>query len=174
MKITVPALALAGACLLSTAAFASTTVLGNLDPNDSAGFSDLNATGVFADAATFDLTVSADTAVSATIAVTNRFQFTPGTLRLFSGSPFSGTLLDSAALTFGGSAYTASFTDPLGPGIYYAEITGRVNARLLGVGGTVTTTTAIPEPSTWAMMLLGFAGLGYAGFRKARSVRSIA
>jgi len=27
---------------------------------------------------------------------------------------------------------------------------------------------AIPEPSTWAMMLLGFAGLGYAGWRKVR------
>ena len=24
----------------------------------------------------------------------------------------------------------------------------------------------VPEPSTWAMMLLGFAGLGYAGFRR--------
>jgi PEP-CTERM motif len=33
---------------------------------------------------------------------------------------------------------------------------------------------AVPEPSTWAMMLLGFAGLGYAGFRKAGSARSIA
>jgi hypothetical protein len=31
-----------------------------------------------------------------------------------------------------------------------------------GVGG------AVPEPSTWAMMLLGFAGLGYAGYRRAR------
>jgi hypothetical protein len=30
------------------------------------------------------------------------------------------------------------------------------------------TTLAIPEPSTWAMMLLGFAGLGYAGYRNAR------
>ena len=30
-------------------------------------------------------------------------------------------------------------------------------------GGTV------PEPSTWAMMLLGFAGLGYAAFRRART-----
>ncbi len=27
---------------------------------------------------------------------------------------------------------------------------------------------AVPEPSTWAMMLLGFAGLGYAGFRSRR------
>jgi hypothetical protein len=27
---------------------------------------------------------------------------------------------------------------------------------------------AVPKPSTWAMMLLGFAGLGYAGYRKAK------
>jgi len=28
----------------------------------------------------------------------------------------------------------------------------------------------VPEPSTWAMMLLGFAGLGFAGYRKAKSL----
>jgi hypothetical protein len=28
---------------------------------------------------------------------------------------------------------------------------------------------AAPEPSTWAMMLIGFVGLGYAGLRKARA-----
>jgi hypothetical protein len=27
---------------------------------------------------------------------------------------------------------------------------------------------AVPEPSTWAMMLLGFAGLGWAGWRSRR------
>jgi PEP-CTERM motif len=26
--------------------------------------------------------------------------------------------------------------------------------------------TAVPEPSTWAMMLLGFAGLGFLAYRK--------
>ena len=139
----------------------------NLDPNDAAGFADLNTTGLFADAATFDLTVSALTALSATIAVTSAGQFTPGTLWLFSGAPFSGTLLDSAALTFGGSAYTASFTDLLGPGNYYAEITGKVNSKALGVGGSVLT-TAVPEPATWAMMVLGFAGLGFAAYRSSR------
>jgi hypothetical protein len=30
------------------------------------------------------------------------------------------------------------------------------------------TVTAIPEPSTWALMLLWFAGLAYAGLRKRR------
>ena len=29
----------------------------------------------------------------------------------------------------------------------------------------------VPEPSTWAMMLLGFAGLGFAGYRHARKTR---
>ena len=29
--------------------------------------------------------------------------------------------------------------------------------------------TAVPEPSTWAMMLPGFAGLGFAGYRASRS-----
>jgi hypothetical protein len=33
---------------------------------------------------------------------------------------------------------------------------------------TASIQTGVPEPSTWAMMLLGFAGLGYAGYRKAR------
>jgi PEP-CTERM motif len=33
--------------------------------------------------------------------------------------------------------------------------------------------TAVPEPATWAMMLLGFAGLGYAGFRSTRGKAAI-
>ena len=28
----------------------------------------------------------------------------------------------------------------------------------------------VPEPSTWAMMLVGFAGLGYAAFRRAERI----
>ena len=32
--------------------------------------------------------------------------------------------------------------------------------------------SAVPEPSTWAMMLLGFAGLGFAGHRRARRSRA--
>jgi PEP-CTERM motif len=31
--------------------------------------------------------------------------------------------------------------------------------------------TGVPEPSTWAMMLIGFAGLGYAGFRRRSTAR---
>jgi hypothetical protein len=31
-----------------------------------------------------------------------------------------------------------------------------------------------PEPSTWAMMLIGFVGLGFAGYRRTRKPVSIA
>ncbi len=34
------------------------------------------------------------------------------------------------------------------------------------------TGSAVPEPSTWAMMLLGFAGLGYASLRQRRKVHA--
>ena len=33
---------------------------------------------------------------------------------------------------------------------------------------------AVPEPSTWAMMALGFAGLGYAAFRRNTKGRALA
>jgi hypothetical protein len=39
---------------------------------------------------------------------------------------------------------------------------------ILTIEGTVSGTGAVPEPSTWAMMLLGFAGLGVAGWRASR------
>ena len=35
-------------------------------------------------------------------------------------------------------------------------------------------TASVPEPSTWSMMLLGFTGLGFAGYRSARKGVSIA
>jgi hypothetical protein len=38
--------------------------------------------------------------------------------------------------------------------------------------GAIGTPSAVPEPATWAMMLLGFAGLGFAGYRRARAGRS--
>lgn len=147
------------------------TPLGNLDPDNAGASGDVNPTGLVTDAGTFDLTVSANTAVSATIAVSSRLSFTPGVLSLFEGSPFTGTVVDSAPLTFASRAYTASFSDVLGPGTYYAEITGRVNARFRGVGDTVTT-SAVPEPSTWVMMALGFVGLGYAAVRRSSKDRS--
>jgi PEP-CTERM motif len=35
-------------------------------------------------------------------------------------------------------------------------------------------TTAVPEPSTWAMMILGFAGIGYMAYRRRNSALHVA
>ena len=36
-------------------------------------------------------------------------------------------------------------------------------------GGATQFSAAVPEPSTWAMLMVGFAGLGYAAFRRSKS-----
>ena len=58
--------------------------------------------------------------------------------------------------------------DPLNSNDFVTQVT------FAGAGsftGTMTPITAsVPEPSTWAMMLAGFAGLGFAAYRRARSL----
>ncbi|MGO9423118.1 PEP-CTERM sorting domain-containing protein [Roseiarcus sp.] len=42
------------------------------------------------------------------------------------------------------------------------------------IGSTFTASVGtVPEPSTWAMLAIGFAGLGFAGFRKSRAPRVV-
>jgi hypothetical protein len=83
------------------------------------------------------------------------------------------------------------------PIIVFAELLGEVDgvsgvadfgdppmlSLTLPNGASVTTASGVfdnfvsatvPEPSTWAMMLLGFAGLGYVGYRTSRKAVSIA
>jgi hypothetical protein len=151
-----------GASLLSSSAFA-VTPLNNLDPDNAGSFNETDTTGMISVEATFTLTMSALAALSATIAVNNPNMYKAGELLLFiDGNPVP---IDHATLTYSPAAYTASFVDTLGPGDYTVEITGTINSKKLGVGGTVTT-SGVPEPSTWAMLLLGFVGLGYAAFRR--------
>ena len=38
-----------------------------------------------------------------------------------------------------------------------------------GIGNSSTVNSAVPEPSTWAMMILGFAGVGFTARRKSKS-----
>jgi unsaturated chondroitin disaccharide hydrolase len=51
---------------------------------------------------------------------------------------------------------------------YFTEALLRLQNVLDGEPGWVLYSPTVPEPSTWAMMLVGFAGLGFAGYRRAR------
>jgi hypothetical protein len=45
------------------------------------------------------------------------------------------------------------------------------SAPILNFSGTPLTPGGVPEPSTWAMMFLGFAGLGFLGYRRTVKTR---
>ena len=42
------------------------------------------------------------------------------------------------------------------------------------VGGSLVAINAVPEPSTWAMMILGFAGIGYMAYRRKNGALHVA
>ncbi len=82
-------------------------------------------------------------------------------------------------LTTPDAVYTLQFTFSNvslgGPGPLLAslDLSSPPSASLLITTstGTLTPVEAVPEAPVWAMMILGFAGLGLAGYRKARRAR---
>jgi PEP-CTERM motif len=96
--------------------------------------------------------------------------------------PFSPNVAAAVQLAIWTIEYGSVTYDPLGPpvdspsGGYVADLLAWVgdgiiplayNFQVLIEAGNQTLIMDIPEPSTWAMMLLGFAGLGFAGYRRA-------
>jgi hypothetical protein len=102
-----------------------------------------------------------------------------------SSSPFipMGATIEEATISppanGGQTAVVGTFTssgDSAAAGSYFVEITGVSGggSLRLAIDGNVTAVTdPVPEPSTWAMMLLGFAGLGFAGYREARRTAAV-
>jgi PEP-CTERM motif len=88
---------------------------------------------------------------------------TSNTALLFSGANLFGTIGP-----FTGAAFSGTAVDTLTP---------TVNPFSLTIGVAITRTTAgtstgdfnlsaVPEPSTWAMMVLGFVGVGFMAYRR--------
>ena len=80
-----------------------------------------------------------------------------------------GYVSDSAlsdTATYAGSTFSSLGVTP---GVYkWTWGTGTHQSFTLDIG------TAVPEPSTWAMMALGFASLGLLGYRKTRRDNALA
>ena len=170
--------AVLGVSMLSSAAFATTVDLGDLTPV-SAGSANptVPLTGSVDFIGTFHTTTPFDFSGSTTIAVINQ-TFTGGTLALWSGTPGSGSELKSAPVSFisapNSSFYAGGLTQMgLAAGSYYLELTGTASAALSPTL-SVSTATSVPELSTWALMGLGFAGLGFGAFSGRRTATSIA
>jgi hypothetical protein len=82
------------------------------------------------------------------------------------GPVAAGANCGASCQGFGGSAVLAA-------GNYYLDLSG-IGGGTSGYGGNLSV-AAVPEPSTWAMMILGFFGVGFMAYRrKARSSFRIA
>ncbi|MGA7199084.1 PEP-CTERM sorting domain-containing protein [Roseiarcus sp.] len=112
-----------------------------------------------------------------------QFLFAGANVPLNGTDPVSGAYFDYASSTLDGPAASAVpyFNDVVsqadwcnapGSACGFGEVPwwGQPGAPTYAESLVVRSVSGVPEPSTWAMMVLGFAGLGFAGHRtRARS-----
>jgi hypothetical protein len=82
--------------------------------------------------------------------------FVIGGVTQFSNAPETNDAID---LVPGGTFASAAFN------LYYVEGNGAPAVLDVHLAGS-NLTTDVPEPSTWAMMILGFFGVGFMGYRR--------
>ena len=100
-------------------------------------------------------------------------EYTPGSFSLWQGDYGSATLIETTTPAFVSGSWFAALSPVTVPnGDYYVQVIGQLTSPVSPVVSL--TAQAIPEASTWAMMVAGFAGLGFAGFRTRRSAAAIA
>jgi hypothetical protein len=80
----------------------------------------------------------------------------------FANGPYAGQEIGQIALA----------QHAIGGGIVNNYL-GQPGGGVGGNGGLSSNVANTPEPSTWAMMLIGFAGLGYAGYRRASREKAL-
>jgi hypothetical protein len=68
--------------------------------------------------------------------------------------------------TIGYTGQLSSFVFQLSTGGFTYSFSDSANSALNSNGTITATVAAVPEPSTWAMMVLGFAGVGFIAYRR--------
>jgi hypothetical protein len=104
------------------------------------------------------------------LASTFDFRF-PGDLILGVVAGFDFDIIVNGAEIFVGGSVTDTVID-LGSN-FGPDLDLTINGFGTFAFGGVVPENAVPETSTWAMMLLGFAGLGFAGYRSTRRGRAV-
>jgi hypothetical protein len=197
MNILVKSLAIFGVAILcSPAARATTITVENLGSvlNDSVSFPNTKTPGsgkAFEDFFEFTLPtaeyITASMSISGPIgdqipAGTGELALSTWSNALLPGIPV-GSVIEEATVSApslgGQTAVVGTFT-PFGDfeeaGSYFVEVSGTsgLGSLRLAVDGNVTALGAVPEPATWTMFGIGFAGLAAVGLSKRRGNRESA
>jgi hypothetical protein len=83
----------------------------------------------------------------------------------------SDTLIESFLLPITHASNAGDFVGIKDPGIAFAVLSGPSSDYIFV--DNVTGVSTIPEASTWAMLMLGFAALGFAGYRRAKTAPTV-
>ena len=146
----------------------ATTVMTNVDVGANGtftiGFSDANLTNPFTETLSFNTTAAGLLSIIASTVATSAENDTDFTRVFLTGTGITGAIEIPA---------TAGSSDQLesrglaginvGVGTFTLTLTGTPGTQNGSFGGTVSfvPTSAIPEPATWAFMLIGFGAVGY-------------
>ena len=156
---------------------ASAAIVDNLGVNPTSATGrfaqDIPVTGAFDDQITFQLVGGPEFLTIAS--VTNVFPNLSDFIANFTGEVVAGTPSAPTGIVIGPVAATDNCGPDcqgfagsalLDPGSYFLDISG-IAGGTSGYGGDLAV-AAVPEVSTWAMMLLGFIGVGFFAYRKRR------
>ncbi len=167
--------------LLRSGALAACIIAGSVLPSKAVVVTNLGlnpttayfaaVSGAFTDDFLLSLSAGADFSASLTQSfnISGLNKISGLSLALFFGAPPAGALIDSdSAVTSGLQQSAGVATFPAVAGNYYLEVTGfaPVAATVLFSGVATTIAPAVPEPSTWTMMILGFFGVGFMAYRR--------
>lgn len=171
------------ATIVTTGGNATTLQVANLDQgaNNSftIGFSDANLSNPFSEILTFTTDVGGMLNILVSTTATSPLNDTDFSRAFLTGSGISGMV--SIAQILGDPNETLALNDfQIGPGTFTIMLQGTPGTANGALGGTVAfqagaVAAAVPEPATWAMMLLGFGAIGASmRRRRARNVSQLA
>jgi hypothetical protein len=170
------AAALLTSCVFAVPAKAAIHDLGVIGLG-STGFQFSTGAGSFTEYVKFQIATTVDASVSYSNTVRRASQAIVGGFLALNdcASNCTGTLLTpvSGGVVSGSPLINVTPTvqvagfgpDTLNSGGYFLKLTGTAPGSVL-YAGTLSVAAAVPEPGTWAMMLIGFAGLAFASSRR--------
>lgn len=147
----------------------ATTVMNNIDVGANGtftiGFSDSNLTNPFTETLSFNTTAAGLLSIIASTIASSAENDTD-----FTSIVLTGTGLPTGGISIGAAPGSTDFSETrslagiaVGAGTFTLTLTGTPGTQNGSFGGSVSfiPTSAVPEPATWAFMLIGFGAVGY-------------
>ena len=165
---------------LASPAFAAAVVVEDLGTNPNTGLAFTPGAGAFNDEFTFNLSAPETLTIAAILNTYPQGVGSSAFISGFTGEIVMGTPGMPGAVVVGPEMATSPCglvancqslggQETLAAGDYFLDFTGTAGATA-SYGGTVNTVAAaVPEPATWAMMLLGFAGVSVMAAKRRRN-----